>query len=145
MRYFFLLAISIALLFAQQQETTIISLEKQRYVAMTKNDQQFLHKILGDDLTFIHANGAVESKALFLQRLKSKDLIYHSIEVKDLNVKMYANCAVVMGVSNIEAQGGKQKVSLNLRFTTVYVRNKEKEWKVVAYQSTRIMQMDRKS
>lgn len=144
MRYFFLLTISIALLFAQQQ-TTMINLEKQRYAAMTKNDQQFLHKILSDDLTFVHANGVVESKALFLQRLKNKDLIYHSIELKDLNVKMYANCAVVMGVSNIVAQGGKQKVNLDLRFTTVYVKDKTKEWKVVAYQSTRIMQMDRKS
>ena len=142
MRYFFLLTVSIVLLCAQDQET-IISLEKQRYTAMTKNDQKFLQQILADDLTFTHANGVVESKMLFLKRLKNKDLIYHSIQLKDLKVKIYANCAVVTGISNIMAQGGKQKVNLDLRFTTVYV--KSNDWRVVAYQSTRIIKMEKKS
>ncbi|BBM85396.1 nuclear transport factor 2 family protein [Candidatus Uabimicrobium amorphum] len=144
MKYIILCVASIVLLHAQSQKA-IIELEKQRYVAMTENDQPFLQKILADDLIFTHANGVVESKTSFLQRLNKKDLIYRSIQLQDVKAKIYENCAVVTGTSNIIAQGGKQKVNLSLRFTTVYILNKAKKWKVVAYQSTRIIQMNKKS
>ncbi|WP_372367931.1 nuclear transport factor 2 family protein [Candidatus Uabimicrobium sp. HlEnr_7] len=141
MKPFFLLAITITILLAQNQSNKqiieeVISLEKMRYTAMVENNHQFLQEVLNDDLSFTHANGIKETKKAFLQRLKQKDLIYHSIKLKNLQLKLYGNCAVITGISKIHAQGKGLKVQLNLRFITVY--SKTDNWQVVAYQSTQL-------
>ena len=134
-----LVLITTVLIYAQPQQKVssveILSVEKARYQAMIDNNQKFLNNILAKDLTFTHANGATESKIMFLERLSKKDLIYHSIVIESSKVQIYNNCAVVTGVSLIKAEGKGRKVELRLKFTTVYTQI-DHQWKVVAYQST---------
>jgi ketosteroid isomerase-like protein len=113
----------------------IRALEMQRYQAMVQGEFALLDTMLSDDLVFTHANGQIDVKKAFMDRLKSGILEYKSIETRDVKVRFYGTCSIVTGISLLNIKVKDEDRELPLRFTTVYVKQ-ENQWRVVAYQST---------
>jgi len=104
--------------------------------ARAKADVATLDRILVDEWTVTHANGATDSKARYLADLKSGARKFTgTVEEKDVVVRFYGDTAIVTGSSdstvslNGQAQGGA------LHFTRVFVKQNG-VWRMVVTQAT---------
>ena len=115
----------------------IVTLDSARADAQVRRDFTVLDRVLGDDLTYIHASGLVQSKAEFIADLKSGKRTYTSIQYSDLNVRLLQGSAVITGHSEIHVIHEGKENDLSLRVTEVYAKRKGR-WQLIAYQATRV-------
>jgi ketosteroid isomerase-like protein len=111
--------------------------ELERFAAAEKNDLDALGKLLSDDLTYTHSTGVLETKAVFLEHLKSGKLQFKKIEPADLQVRVFGATAVINGTAKLAVVSDGQAKDVNIRFTDVWVSNAGK-WQMVAWQSTKL-------
>lgn len=122
--------------YAQQEAEAISRIESKRYEAMTKADTGYLRFILSDDLVYTHSNGLVETKTDFIQSISSKKIVYKQIGVREQKIKLHQKTAIVTGVLHVSGSLNGKDFDIDLRYTNVYI--KEKEWKLLAWQSLKI-------
>jgi len=123
---------------ADTDKTTeaIVTLDRERADAQVRGDFATLDRVLGDDLTYVHASGLVQSKAEFLADLKSGKRTYTSIKTSEVNVRLLKEAAVVTARSEIRVMHEGKENALSLQVIEVYaLRNGN--WQLIAYQSTR--------
>lgn len=111
--------------------------ELERFEAAEKNDLGVLGKLLGDDLTYTHSTGALQTKAQLLDDLKSGKLQFKKIEPSDLQVRVYGATAIINGTAKLAVVSDGQPKDVNIRFTDVWV-NRAGRWQMVAWQSTKL-------
>jgi hypothetical protein len=110
-------------------------LESRRYSAMCEGDVGTLDELLGDSLVYTHSYGGADSKASYLEGMRSKKWVYREIERPIENIQVYGDCAVVTGQVRIQLLSDGKPKTLNSRFTNVWVKG-AKGWQMVAWQST---------
>jgi len=114
---------------------TIRLLESRRYRAMCEADAKTLEEILADSLVYTHSYGGADSKASYLDGIRSKKWQYQAVERPIEDIQIHSDCAVVTGQVKIELLSGGQPKKLNSRFTNVWVKGQQ-GWQMVAWQST---------
>ena len=114
---------------------TIRLLESRRYTAMCEADAATLNELLADSLVYTHSYGGADSKASYLDGIRSKKWIYQAVERPIEDIQVHGDCAVVTGQVRIELLSGGQPKKLNSRFTNVWVKGRQ-GWQMVAWQST---------
>ncbi len=77
-------------------EQDIQDQERRRCAALTAGDVDALAAIVSDDLVHIHGNGHVDGRADYLAGVENK-FIFHRIDRGDLDIRVYGDCAVVVG------------------------------------------------
>jgi ketosteroid isomerase-like protein len=113
--------------------------EIRRFEAAEKNDLDALGKLLSDDLTYTHSTGVLETKAVFLDALKSGKLQFKKIEPADLQVRVYGSTALINGTATLSVVADGQPKEVHVRFTDVWVKH-ARDWQMVAWQSTKVQQ-----
>jgi ketosteroid isomerase-like protein len=119
---------------ADTQET-IRLLESRRYRAMCEADAATLNELLADSLVYTHSYGGADSKASYLDGIRSKKWQYQAVERPIEDIQVHRDCAVVTGQVRIELLSEGKPKKLNSRFTNVWVKGKQ-GWQMVAWQST---------
>jgi ketosteroid isomerase-like protein len=114
---------------------TIRLLESRRYRAMCEADAQTLEQLLGDSLVYTHSYGGADTKASYLDGIRSKKWVYRAIDRPIEDIQVHGDCAVVTGQVKIELLSEGKPKTLNSRFTNVWVKD-AKGWRMVAWQST---------
>ena len=114
---------------------TIRLLESRRYTAMCEADAKTLDELLADTLVYTHSYGGADSKASYLEGIRSKKWQYRAVERPIEDIQVHGDCAVVTGQVRIELLSSGQPKKLNSRFTNVWVKG-PKGWQMVAWQST---------
>ena len=112
--------------------------ELQRFEAGQKVDLDRLGKLLGDDLTYTHSTGALQTKAQLLDDLKTGKLQFKKIEPGELQVRVFGATAVINGTAKFSVVQNGEAKDVNLRFTDVWV-NRAGRWQLVAWQSTKLL------
>jgi hypothetical protein len=112
-------------------------LESRRMRAMREVDLAVLNHVLGDDLTYTHASGRVDTKPQFISALQSGQLKYESIDPEGVQVRVYGGTAVVTGQAAIKVKSRDQELSFRVRYIDVWVK-RNATWQMVAWQSTRL-------
>lgn len=120
-----------------EEVNELSKLENQRYQAMVHTDLELLDSMLDDGLIFTHASGKIDTKETFIKSLRSGTLTYKTIDLEDVEVRMYSSCGIVTGTSLLDINVKGEDRRLQLRFTTVWFKD-QAGWKVVAYQSTHL-------
>jgi hypothetical protein len=115
----------------------IVTLDSERADAQIRRDFATLDRVLGDDLTYIHASGLVQSKAEFIADLKSGKRSFTSIKTSDVSVRLLKGTAVITARSETHVVHEGKENALTLRVTEVYALRKA-HWQLIAYQSTRV-------
>ena len=105
-------------------EDEIVQLEKRRCTALTSGNVGALSELMADDLVHIHGNGAIDDKAGYLKGVETK-YVFHRIERGDLNIRVYADVAVVIGILNqtVSVRGTDKLNDIRAMTTQVWVRS----------------------
>lgn len=105
--------------------------------AIVAKDYAALDKVLGDDLSYAHSDGRRDTKASYIESLKSGAQKYEKAEPADLAVKLYGNAAVVTGKLKLVSETGGKRSEPTLSLLHVYVK-RGGQWQLVAHQSARM-------
>jgi len=113
--------------------------EQWRQVMISANGDG-LGKLLADDYTGITASGAIQTRDQAVSSLRNGSLKLASLTVSDRKVRIYGATAVV--TSQVELGGSRdaQTISGKYRYTRVYVRNGQGQWKIVSFEASRIQE-----
>ena len=121
-----------ALLSAASPEDAVKQAEQSFAKAIVAKDLATLEKLLGDDLSYNHSDGRHDTKATYIDNLKTGKQKYEKAEPADLSVKIYGNTAVLTGVLKVVTD---RPISLSILH--VYVK-RGSQWQLVAHQSARL-------
>ena len=131
--------------FARAQEATssrvakeLLLLEKARVDTLCKGDLPGLEKFFASDLTYVHSSGALESRSEFLDKLRTGERKYVSMEHDPgVTVRSYSDVAILTGATKVQVIVKGQTQNLHLRFTEAW-QHRGKQWQVVAWHATKI-------
>jgi uncharacterized protein (TIGR02246 family) len=132
-----LLVFAASLAFAGDASEEVKKVEQQWADATLHRDAAALNRILADDLKYVHGNASVQNKKQFIDSLKSGDLVYHSIDFEEVDVRVLGDSAIVMSKSRMSITMGGQDQKFEVRFLRVYVK-RNGAWQLLAHQATRI-------
>ena len=110
-------------------------LEDRRYKAMCDADAKALDELLADSLVYTHSYGGADSKASYLDGIRSKKWLYRKIERPREDIQLHGDCAVITGQARIELLSDGKPKTLNSAYTNVWIKG-AKGWQMVAWQST---------
>ena len=113
--------------------------DNDRVKAMLHGDTAALDRICADDLIYTHSDGTVETKAQWIESIKSGNQRYETFNRDNVQVRVYGSAAVVTGRSQVKIFSGGQEKSFQIRFAAMYAKLRG-AWRLVAWQSTRIAQ-----
>lgn len=114
----------------------IKQLEDQRYQAMCAKDLGVLERLLGEGLVYTHSYGGADTKAQYLDGIRSGKFEYRGIERPEEQIQVYGDStAIVTGHVKIALVSNGQPKQLNSRFTNVWNKGAG-GWQMVAWQST---------
>jgi ketosteroid isomerase-like protein len=130
-------------IFAQAVTTAagkeVLAVEQARTTALIHSDVAALDRIMADDATYVHASGKVDTKASYLDAIRSGRLRYLAWDPMKLNVRVMGDTAVVDGeyaVQAIDHRVQEAPLDLDIFILTVYAR-RDGRWQQIAWQSTR--------
>jgi hypothetical protein len=116
----------------------LLPLEKTRVDTLCKGDLPGLEKFFSSDLTYVHSSGAQESRTEFMEKLRTGERKYVSMEHDPgVAVRSYGDVAILTGSTKVQVIVKGQTQNLHLRFTEAWLRH-GKQWQVVAWQATKI-------
>jgi ketosteroid isomerase-like protein len=118
-------------------EQDILALEERRCAAMAANDIAALDGMFHEDLIYTHSSAVVDTRASYLETLKSGHTRYHSVQRSDEKVRVCGDTALVTGRAVIDVTVKGEKKHLDTRFLDVWTKT-PKGWKFIAWQSTKL-------
>jgi len=123
----------------------IDQMEEAWRAAMLKGNSVALESLLADDYTAITAKGAIQTKEQTIDNLKSGGFQLTSLAISDRKVRIYGTTAVVTSLAELTGSRKDQELTGRYRYTRVYVRNPQGQWKIVSFEASRIQEAaDRK-
>jgi hypothetical protein len=121
-------------------QTEVLAAEKARTAALEGADVPALEKLLGDDLTYVHASGRTDTKQSYLTSIQSGDLHYISWKEKALHVRTMGETAGVIDgeylVQVLDRRVKPDPFDVNIFFLGVYA-HRNGRWQLMAWESTR--------
>ena len=118
-------------------EQTVMQMEEDLRVAISKGDAKAYGRIIGDDYVFTNQDAVMRTKAQMVSAYESGSIKYESIKFDEIKVHAYGDTAVVTGRQTLKGQDNGKDISGQFRYTRVYVKRLGR-WQLVATQVTRI-------
>ena len=112
--------------------------EDARYTAQTRNDFAAIERLFGDDLVYIHSSTVEDTKASFIESMRSGAVKYRAMKRGDVKVRTYGCIAIISGRANFEVTARGQELSLDLLFHAVWAKRAAGA-QFVSWQATRVM------
>ena len=112
--------------------------EEARYAAQIGNDFAAMERLFGDELVYIHSSTLEDTKASFIESMRSGNVKYRAMKRGDVTVRTYGCIAIISGHANFEVTARGQELSLQLLFHAVWAK-RAAGVQFVSWQATRIM------
>jgi ketosteroid isomerase-like protein len=120
-----------------QDERAVLAAEDRRYQALVAGDLDALEEVFADELSYTHSSGAVDTKASYLEKLRTGYYVYQRIDHPVDRVSVVGDCAIVVGrmIADLEVQGSPKHLD-NLALA-VWTRARG-PWQLLAFAPTPI-------
>ena len=116
----------------------IDQLEDEWRDAVLSSNTKVMDSLLAVDYMGITASGTLQSRDETLQSLSSGKTHFAVLVISDQKVRFYATTAVVTSLANIQATTPEGRVIGSYRYTHVYVRDAQGDWKIVSFEASRV-------
>jgi len=120
---------------ARQQ---IEHLEQQWRTATLDSDTTLMDRLLSDDYVGISWNGQVNTKAMQLDRVRTRTLALTRLDMSDEKIKVVHDIAIVTATASVEGTVGGSPITGVFRYTRVYQRDPSGVWKITNFEVTRV-------
>jgi ketosteroid isomerase-like protein len=121
--------------FPTPDQNVILELENQRYDAALALDFDRLESLCHAELVYGHTAGNRDSRAAYLDKLRSGALRYHRIDHPVENIVLAGDTALVVGQMTADLTVNGTTKTLNNSALAVWTREAG-SWKFIAYQPT---------
>lgn len=111
--------------------------EQDRYAAQMKGDVAAMQRLIGDDLVYIHSSTVQDTKASFIESIRSGNVKYRKMKRGDAKVRTYGCIAIVSGGASFEVTVKGEDRTLNLLFHAVYAK-RASGVQFVSWQATKL-------
>jgi hypothetical protein len=120
-------------------ETSVLASQDRRFSLTAGGDLDELEAMLTEDMNYTHSHSGVDTRARFLESLRSGGVRYVSIEPEERSVRVYGDAAVVQGVAHVlvKVQNPDRDIDVRLRFSELYVKQ-DGAWKMALWHSTTV-------
>jgi len=118
-------------------EDAVLAAQDKRIALTVAADVAGLGAMMTDDLSWTHSNANVESKAQFLEAIRSGKYKYKSMTFEERKVRLHGDTAIVSGTCRVQVTTDGREIDIKLRFTELYVKQ-QGAWKQAMWQSTRV-------
>jgi hypothetical protein len=123
---------------AGEDAEAVLKAQDQRWSLTAGGDLDELDALLTDDMNYTHSSAAVDTKASFLDSLRSGRVRYVSMEPEgERSVRVYGDAAVVQGVAHVLVKVPDRDIDVRLRFTELFVKQ-DGAWKMALWHSTKV-------
>jgi ketosteroid isomerase-like protein len=106
--------------------------------AILKQDPTAMGTLLADDYMAITAYGTLQTKDQALASLRSGRMHFTSLDVSDRKVRFYGKTALVTSQAEVQGTTADGDISGSYRYTRVYVRDAQGDWKIVSFEASKI-------
>ena len=111
--------------------------EAARYAAQMNNDFSAMQRMFGDDLVYIHSSTSVDTKASFIESMRSGAVKYRRMTRGDVKVRTYGCIAIISGRGSFEVTARGQELKLELLFHAIWAK-RTAGVQFVSWQATRL-------
>jgi hypothetical protein len=118
-------------------DAAALAAQDARFTAMVRADVAHLETALDESLTYQHSTGAYQSKAEFVDAIRTGALKYKAIDVIERQVRHFGTVVIITGMIRVQAVNASGTLDTRARFTDVYERRKDRLIQV-AWQNTRV-------
>ena len=115
--------------------TEILALEERRCAALIAKDFATLDELFADEVLYTHSSGSRDSRASYLESMRSNALTYRSITRSDTELAVYDGAAIIATGVTLEITSNGADKTINARATITWVRDGDR-WRFAAWQST---------
>ena len=125
---------------AQKHESRheIDQLEDEWRNAVLNSDAKAMDSLLADDYMAITPAGTLRSREEALANMRSGNEHFTSLTITDRKVRFYGTTAIVTSLATIQASTSGGQVTGDYRYTHVYVRNAQGQWKLVSSEASHV-------
>lgn len=116
-------------------EQTLLNLDDLRRGALLSGDEATINRLFADQLLYVHSSAIVDTKASYLRAMRTGELAYQSIELRDRQVQVAGDYAILTGIAHMNIVMNGMPRSSNIRYTTTW-RKQENTWKMIVFAST---------
>ncbi len=96
--------------------------EQDRYAAQMKGNVAAMQLLIGDDLVYIHSSTVQDTKATFIESIRSGNVKYRKMTRGEVKVRTYGCIAIVSGGAIFDVTVKAEDRTLNLLFHAVYAK-----------------------
>jgi ketosteroid isomerase-like protein len=127
---------------AKQQ---ISELEDQWKTATLTGDASLMDKLLSDDYVGISWTGQVNTKQMQLDRTRNRSVVISRLDFSDVKIKLLGrSAAIVTSLADVEGTNEGSHIDGEFRYTRVYQRLPNSQWKITNFEATRIPDPNRR-
>jgi len=129
-----------SLLAADKEEAAVLAAEKGWAQGITTLDYALLDKVLGDDLTYTHSNGASDTKASYIQKMKDGKMHYYRAEypaTPRIQILSKESAMLIGRVDVLTLGPNNSKVPATLAILHVFAK-RHGQWQMIAHQSAKV-------
>lgn len=120
------------------ERAEITTLEAEWRQAQISDDIPDMDRLLAEDFLGITAGGQVVTKAQQLDRMRSRQIELHRLDLSDTKIKISGKLAVVTSLAQIEGTMEGRPVNGYFRYTRVYQRAPATGWRITSFEATRV-------
>ena len=110
--------------------------EDARYAAQMANDFAAMERLFGDDLVYIHSSTTEDTKASFIESMRSGTVRYRAMKRGEVTVRTYGCIAIISGRTSFQVTARGQDLALELLFHAVWAK-RAAGIQFVSWQATR--------
>ena len=123
---------------AESVEEDVRIADTARVLSTLRGDADRLSRLLSNELVYNHADGRVQTKEVFLAAVRTNKIKYDAYDYLEKKItRVSDDVAVMSGRAHLKASSPKERVEFDIRFLALW-RREEGEWRLFAYQSTRL-------
>ncbi len=123
----------------RDERSQIIALEKEWQKAALADDIPAMDNLLSDDYLGINASGEVLTKTQQLDHMRDGKFMLTKLDVSDTRIKLVGKIAIVTCLAQVEGQSDGEPLHGAYRYTRVYQRLPNGNWKVTSFEVTPAM------
>jgi hypothetical protein len=117
------------------QPHPVVEADRRRRELSILADVAALSGYLADDLTYVHTTGVTDTKRTMLDRIESRDLTYHRIELGPHSLSEFGAVVWIDGFADTEVISSGVHKDFTCRFVQLWIRREER-WQLRYWQST---------